>query len=70
MKTYITLIKMSSLTLLGAMSLLLTVGQASAANRVFPLYLKNGLSYAVTFIETNPIDRTREQSRNSYSKCH
>jgi hypothetical protein len=37
------------LTLLALLLLILTLGQAAAANRQFPLYLKNGFSYPITF---------------------
>ena len=49
MKPYFTLVKMKNLTMLGVVALLLTGGDATAANRIFPLYLENRLSYPVTF---------------------
>jgi hypothetical protein len=50
MRTYLSLLKTNTLPCLGVIAIILTIGHASAANRIFPLYLKNGFNHDVTFI--------------------
>ncbi len=49
MKTDLNLFKMTTLMWLTLITIILTIGQATAANRIFPLYLKNGFDHDITF---------------------